>query len=87
MIGAPYEFGEKVKTKEFEMFNRKIRYTDDSMMTIAIADALLKAGKDASEEELKDNYVLSNSLYFRRNRKPWCNGNSGSEEFWPYRDH
>lgn len=66
MIGSPYEFGEKVKTKEFEMFNQKIHYTDDSMMTIAVADALLKSGKDASEEVLKDNFVLSMQIWGRK---------------------
>ncbi len=36
MIGAPYEFDMGNKSKEFEMFNSKIRYTDDSAMILAI---------------------------------------------------
>ena len=74
MIGSPYEFKEKVESKDFDMFNRKIRYTDDSMMTIAIADALLKSGKDASEEELKDNFVSSMQIWGRKYPKAGYGG-------------
>ena len=60
MIGAPYEFNKNnIKTKDFEMFNRKVRYTDDSVMTVAVADAILHTDKDASEEEMKDAFVVS----------------------------
>ena len=39
MIGAPYEFDRGNKTKDFEMFNDRVCFTDDSVMTIAVADA------------------------------------------------
>lgn len=74
MIGSPYEFKEKVESKDFEMFNRKIRYTDDSMMTIAVADALMKAGNDASEETLKDSFVLSMQIWGRKYPKAGYGG-------------
>jgi len=57
MIGAPYEFDRGYKTKDFEMFNGRIRYTDDSVMTLAIAKALIEAGKDADEDTLKAAFV------------------------------
>ena len=50
MIGAPYEFDRGNKSKDFTMFNNEVRFTDDSVMTIAVAEALLDAeGKPDSE--------------------------------------
>jgi ADP-ribosylglycohydrolase len=40
IIGSVYEF-DPIKTKEFKLFNRECRITDDTVMTIATADALL----------------------------------------------
>ena len=57
MIGAPYEFDMGDKTKDFEMFNSRIRYTDDTVMTLAIAKALMEAGKDADEKTYKAAFV------------------------------
>ena len=52
MIGAPYEFDRGRKTKDFELFNPEVKYTDDSVMTIAVAEALLTCGRDAGEQEI-----------------------------------
>ena len=41
MIGAPYEFDRGDKTKEFPLFCKYSHFTDDSVMTIAVAEALL----------------------------------------------
>ena len=41
MIGAPYEFDRGNKTKEFPLFCEESHFTDDSVMTIAVAEALL----------------------------------------------
>ena len=41
MIGAPYEFDRGNKSKEFPLFCENSRFTDDSVMTIAVAEALL----------------------------------------------
>ena len=41
MIGAPYEFDRGSKTKEFPLFCEHSRFTDDSVMTVAVAEALL----------------------------------------------
>ena len=59
MIGAPYEFDRSKQNKDFDMFNKYIRYTDDSMMTIAIADAIMTAGTDADEQTMKTQFVRS----------------------------
>ena len=47
MIGAPYEFDQGDKSKDFRMWNMKVHFTDDSVMTIAVAEALMDAGSDA----------------------------------------
>ena len=41
MIGAPYEFDRGNKTKTFPLFSRYSEFTDDSVMTIAVAEALM----------------------------------------------
>ena len=41
MIGAPYEFDRGGKTKDFPLFARGSQFTDDSVMTIAVAEALM----------------------------------------------
>jgi len=41
MIGAPYEFDRGDKTKDFPLFVPRSHFTDDSVMTIAVADALM----------------------------------------------
>jgi ADP-ribosylglycohydrolase len=41
MIGAPYEFDRGDKTKDFPLFSTKSQFTDDTVMTVAVAEALL----------------------------------------------
>ena len=40
MIGAPYEFDRGRKTKDFPLFSAGSEFTDDSVMTIAVAVAV-----------------------------------------------
>lgn len=52
IVGSAYEF-DNVKTKAFALLTPCSDYTDDSLMTIAVADALMKArgcGGDFREE-------------------------------------
>ena len=58
MIGSPYEFDRSPKTKEFPLFSKYSQFTDDSVMTVAVADALLTAmGK--TDDEIKATLVDS----------------------------
>lgn len=41
MIGAPYEFDRGNKSKDFPLFLEESQFTDDTVMTIAVAEALL----------------------------------------------
>jgi len=50
IIGSPFEFDGGRKTKNFELFTYGCRFTDDSVMTAAVGEALLQAGKGASSE-------------------------------------
>ena len=65
MIGAPYEFDRGNKTKEFPLFSRESKFTDDSVMTIAVAEALMDAmGK--SDDEIKAALVASMQKWGKR---------------------
>ena len=65
MIGAPYEFDRSPKTKEFPLFSRETEFTDDSVMTVAVAEALLDTlGK--TDEEIKAALVSSMRRWGRK---------------------
>ena len=52
IIGSPYEFDRGDKTKDFPLFDRGARYTDDSVMTIAVAQALMET-RDGTDDEIR----------------------------------
>lgn len=53
-VGSIYEF-DNIKTTDFPFFSRKSNYTDDTIMTIAIADWL--ANTNRSQNALEDKLV------------------------------
>jgi ADP-ribosylglycohydrolase len=58
IIGSPYEFDRGNKSKDFEMFEGDAGFTDDTVMTIAVAEALIATlGED--DEEIKESLVYS----------------------------
>ena len=63
IIGEPYEFDRGDKKKEFPLFSRKPSFTDDTVMTIAICDGILKAGLDADETTMKTQMITSMQLW------------------------
>jgi O-acetyl-ADP-ribose deacetylase (regulator of RNase III)/ADP-ribosylglycohydrolase len=66
MVGAPYEFDRGDKTKNFEFWNSKVGFTDDSVMSIAVADALMRAGREGTEHEIKDEVVKAMQKWGRK---------------------
>ena len=58
MIGAPYEFDRGDKSKEFPLFCKYSHFTDDSVMTIAVAEALLDF-RFREDEDIKAGLVES----------------------------
>ncbi len=59
IIGSPFEFDRGNKTKKFDLFSRGCGFTDDSVMTIAIGEALLAVGKEATVEEIKEAVTVN----------------------------
>ena len=59
MIGAPYEFDRGNKVKDFPLFSKESCFTDDSVMTIAVAEALLNVGDNADEDKVTSEIVKS----------------------------
>ena len=53
MIGSPYEFGGSMKRKDFPLFIPGSRFTDDTVMTVAVADALMDCGGKARDEQMR----------------------------------
>ncbi len=49
IIGSPYEFDMGDKTKDFPLFSARSEFTDDTVMTVAVAEALL--GSRAEEDD------------------------------------
>ena len=57
IIGSPYEFNHNnIKTTDFPLFNERSEFTDDTVMTVAVANALVNTyGKD--DETIKTELV------------------------------
>lgn len=66
IIGSRFEFDRGPWTKDFELFTRENEWTDDSAMTVAIAEALMDAGADASVEEIEAACVKSMQKWGRK---------------------
>ena len=62
IIGSAYEFN-NVKTKNFELMTPESTFTDDSVMTMAVANALtqFKKGSEIDESEFKE--VLIDTMH------------------------
>ncbi len=59
MIGSVFEW-DNLKSKEFELFDAGCRFTDDTVMTVAVADALMEAkerGCLEDEAQTKDLFI------------------------------
>ena len=60
IVGEPYEFDRGKKIKDFgPLFTKRSKFTDDSVMTVAVAEALLKSGDDADTQTIRENVISS----------------------------
>lgn len=66
IIGSRFEFDRGGWTKDFELFAPECGFTDDSVMTVAVAEALLEAGADASAEEIEKACIGSMQKWGRK---------------------
>ena len=82
IIGSLYEW-HNIKTKEFPLLIRESRFTDDSAMTIAVAEALLETlGKDRAAR--RDAVIRSMQKWGRR----YPNAGYGGRFYdWLYKPH
>ena len=53
IVGSKFEFDRGNKSRDFEFFAPGDMFTDDTVMTCAVAEALMAAGADASEGKFK----------------------------------
>ncbi len=66
IIGSPYEFTlYNIKTKEFPLFSNRSTFTDDTVHTIAVADAIIKGygNEENTKELLIDNLHEISRIY------------------------
>ena len=63
IIGSPYEFDRGSKTKDFPLFSAESEFTDDTVMTLAVAEALLDSGV---ENMLPENLIRSMQRWGKR---------------------
>ena len=66
IIGSPYEFDRGDKTKDFPLFSKSSTFTDDTVMTVAIADAFLQVAPDATDEDVKRSIISAMRDYGTR---------------------
>ena len=58
IVGSVYEF-DNIKTKDFKLFSEKCEFTDDTVMTVAVAEALLKYDEIIDVEDFKRTLIDS----------------------------
>lgn len=79
IIGSVYE-GKNFKTKDFPLFNRQCRFTDDTVLTVAVADVILNSGEflqgSKYMEQLKWYYRRYLYAGYGRNFREWAKSNT-----------
>ena len=66
IVGSPFEFDRGNKSKDFQLFSKGATYTDDTVMTVAVAEALMNAGKKAEPDRIRQCVVESMHAWGRR---------------------
>lgn len=69
IVGSRFEF-DNHKSKDFELFTGKCGFTDDSVMTLAVAKALLAFDKVSNTEDFKRELVKT--MHEVGRRYPYC---------------
>lgn len=92
IAGSRFEF-KNTKSKEFDLFHKRCRFTDDSVMSLAVCQALLDSMPDyenLSENTIKSMQIIGREYpnrgfgqHFRRwifsdNPKPYNSYGNGS---------
>ncbi len=84
IIGSPYEFDfNNYKAKDFPLFSKGSCFTDDSVITLAVAQGLMNVTADAGDGEIKESLVSSVKTVGRR--YPYC-GYGGRFSGWLFEE-
>ena len=70
IVGSRFEFDRGDHNKDFEFITDYSEFTDDSVMTIALADALVSYRDEKDENEIKKNII--NSMQYWGNKYPFA---------------
>jgi ADP-ribosylglycohydrolase len=79
IVGSPFEFDRGNKSTEFELFSRASSYTDDSIMTLAVGQALMDVVPDESKA---DEALVRRMREFSRAFPPPMGGYGGRFSCW-----
>lgn len=66
IIGSPYEFDMGNKSKDFPLFGRDSQFTDDTVMTVAVADGLKRASRESFKDENIRKCIAEALVYWGR---------------------
>ena len=66
IIGSPYEFDRGSKSNNFPLFSPDSTYTDDSVMTLAVADAFLSIAPNTEDADIRRQLIQSMQTYGRK---------------------
>lgn len=81
IVGSRFEW-DNIKSKDFRLFDRRCSITDDSVMTLAVAQAILDSG--GTVERLDEHAVRRMQMFGRR----WARGcYGGSFAHWLMSEH
>lgn len=83
IVGSRFEF-DNLKSKDFEMFDTECDFTDDSVMTLAVAKALQSYGAITDMEDFKKHLVKV--MHEVGMRYPHC-GYGGRFYVWMMKNH
>ena len=66
IVGSRFEFDRGPWTKDFEFVTDEDKWTDDSVMTIAVAEGLIEAGRDATTTGIEEACTRSMQKWGQR---------------------
>ncbi|MBE6979719.1 MAG: ADP-ribosylglycohydrolase family protein [Ruminococcaceae bacterium] len=66
IIGSPYEFDRGSKTKNFPLFSETSEFTDDTVMALAVAEALMDITPQSTDEQIRQRITFLMRFHGRR---------------------
>lgn len=66
IVGSRFEFDRGNKSKDFALFDPRCNFTDDTIMTLAVAKAMIDSSNIENEDEIKNNLINTVRLFGRK---------------------